>query len=121
MVKRSMRSDFSWFSCFRGLCVFLALLASTTEVAAQVITGTALYTQYCGNCHTNPAPGSRAPDREALAARTPESILDTITTGSMAQNASALKEIEGVLRAVTTPSTELDLERLKREPPTAES
>lgn len=44
---------------------------------------------------------------------------DCIASNTEEQNLSALKEMEGVLHAVTTPSTELDLERLKREPPTA--
>jgi len=83
-----LRGCFS--SCRAAVLGLVALLGTATAANAQVITGVALYTQYCANCHTNPAPGSRAPDREALAARTPESILDAITTGSMAQNASAL-------------------------------
>jgi polyvinyl alcohol dehydrogenase (cytochrome) len=57
---------------------------------AQVLTGMALFEQHCGGCHSAPAAGSRAPDRIALSQRTPESILDAITTGSMAVNAQGL-------------------------------
>jgi len=57
---------------------------------AQALQGIALFEQHCGSCHAAPAAGSRAPDRQALSQRTPEAILDAITTGSMATNAAAL-------------------------------
>jgi polyvinyl alcohol dehydrogenase (cytochrome) len=59
-------------------------------VRGQVLSGMALFEQHCGSCHSTPAAGSRAPDRIALSQRTPEAILDAITTGSMAVNAQAL-------------------------------
>ena len=57
---------------------------------AQVLAGMALFEQHCGSCHSAPAAGSRAPDRIALSQRTPEAILEAITTGAMAINAQAL-------------------------------
>ena len=59
-------------------------------MAAQAITGMALYEERCGTCHNAPAAGSRAPDRVALSQRTPESILDALTTGVMTVNAEGL-------------------------------
>jgi polyvinyl alcohol dehydrogenase (cytochrome) len=52
----------------------------------------ALFGQRCGSCHENPAPGSRAPDRTALSQRTPEAILDAITTGAMKENAAGMSD-----------------------------
>ncbi len=69
---------------------FVAVLASATSAAAQAVSGLALFENYCGSCHSAPAAGSRAPDRAALAQRTPEAILDAITTGSMAVNAEGM-------------------------------
>jgi polyvinyl alcohol dehydrogenase (cytochrome) len=68
----------------------LGAVLSASAVDAQVLTGLSLFEEHCGQCHSSPAPGSRAPDRVALSQRTPESILETITTGSMAVNAQAL-------------------------------
>jgi len=66
------------------------LLLVPASAFGQATTGLALFEQYCGSCHNTPAAGSRAPDRVSLSQRTPEAILDTITNGSMAVNASAL-------------------------------
>ena len=72
-----------------GLLAFgVALCPSVAR--AQVLAGMSLFEQHCGTCHSAPAAGSRAPDRIALSQRTPEAILDAITTGSMAVNAQAL-------------------------------
>jgi polyvinyl alcohol dehydrogenase (cytochrome) len=61
-----------------------------SAASGQVLAGLALFEEHCGSCHSSPAPGSRAPDRVALSQRTPEAILDAITTGSMAVNAQGL-------------------------------
>jgi polyvinyl alcohol dehydrogenase (cytochrome) len=66
------------------------LLAGPSVAHAQVLSGLALFEQHCGNCHSAPPPGSRTPDRVALSQRTPEAVLEAITTGAMAVNAQAL-------------------------------
>src|SRR5207247_6207717 len=72
--------------CLRGgFLGFICLLPAVAS--AQVITGIALYEQYCSSCHSAPAAGSRAPDRVALSQLTPEAILDAITPGPLAINA----------------------------------
>lgn len=73
-----------------GLAVCTLLTAWSADGQAQVLAGMALFEQHCGACHSAPAAGSRAPDRYSLSQRTPESILEAITTGSMATNAQAL-------------------------------
>jgi polyvinyl alcohol dehydrogenase (cytochrome) len=73
-----------------GVLALGLLVASAQDSGAQVLTGLALFEQHCGSCHSAPAPGSRAPDRIALSQRTPESILEAITTGAMAANAEGL-------------------------------
>ena len=65
-------------------------LASSGLAGAQALSGLALYEQYCGTCHSAPAQGSRVPDRVGLSQRTPEAILDAITTGPMTVNAVGL-------------------------------
>jgi polyvinyl alcohol dehydrogenase (cytochrome) len=61
---------------------------------AQALNGLALFEQHCGRCHSSSDPGNRAPDRLSLAQRTPEAVLDAITTGSMAVNARALTDAQ---------------------------
>ena len=73
-----------------AVAVVGALLTGCGAAAAQAISGLALYEQHCGTCHSSPAPGSRAPDRVALSQRTPEAILEAITTGVMTVNAAGL-------------------------------
>lgn len=73
----------------------LALLAfGSTGADAQVLTGMALFEQHCGRCHSSQTAGSRAPDRLALSQRTPEAILEAITTGSMRVNAQGLTDAQ---------------------------
>src|SRR4051812_32072711 len=71
--------------CHAGLMLIVPAAAH-----AQAVQGIALFEQYCGSCHLAPAADSRAPDRAALSARTPEAVLEAITTGSMAANAAGL-------------------------------
>ena len=68
------------------LCVPLAIPSAW----AQGARGIALFEEHCAQCHNAPGAGSRAPNRDALRQRTPEAILDALTTGSMAPNAQAL-------------------------------
>jgi polyvinyl alcohol dehydrogenase (cytochrome) len=69
------------------------LLALVPGVAsAQAIQMLGLFEQRCGVCHTKPAADSRAPNRDSLRQRTPEAILDALTTGSMKVNAEGLTD-----------------------------
>ena len=77
-------------SVCRVLCPVLGMLLAAGYASAQAVSGIASFETYCGSCHNVPAAGSRAPDRTALSQRTPESILEAITTGSMAINAQGL-------------------------------
>jgi polyvinyl alcohol dehydrogenase (cytochrome) len=74
----------------RTVACAAALALMAPAAFAQATSGIAYFENYCGSCHNSPAAGSRAPDRAALSQRTPESILETITTGSMAINAEGL-------------------------------
>jgi len=75
--------------------VFAILVCAVPALtSAQVITGIALYEQHCSTCHSAPAAGSRAPDRQALGQLTPEAILDAITAGPMAVNAEGMSPVE---------------------------
>ncbi len=51
-------------------------------VSAQGTDAATAYQNNCANCHDQPT--GRTPPKAALRERTPESILATITTGSMA-------------------------------------
>ena len=70
-------------------CLFFLVPRPT---AAQAIQMLGVFEQRCGVCHTKPAADSRAPDRDSLRQRTPESILDALTTGSMKVNAEGLTD-----------------------------
>jgi polyvinyl alcohol dehydrogenase (cytochrome) len=65
-----------------------------SDVSGQDTGGQALFEQRCASCHVNPAPGTRAPTLEQLRAATPESILATITSGSMATLATGLDDAQ---------------------------
>ena len=71
-----------------------ALVAPAATARAQVLQGMTLFGQRCGSCHDRPAADSRAPDRTALSQRTPESILDAITTGVMKDNAAGVTDAQ---------------------------
>jgi len=68
-------------------------LALPAAAAAQAIQALGTFEARCGVCHTKPA-DDRTPTRESLRARTPEAILDAITTGSMAVNATGLTDAQ---------------------------
>jgi polyvinyl alcohol dehydrogenase (cytochrome) len=81
-------------ACIRVVVPAFFSVAVCSVASAQVITGIALYEQRCGTCHSSPAAGSRAPDRQALGQLTPEAILEAITTGPMAVNAEGMSAAE---------------------------
>jgi len=63
--------------------VLVAAVVTLTaqRAAAPPADGHALYERACGSCHNGDDP--RAPLREALAGRSPQAILDALTSGSM--------------------------------------
>ncbi len=79
-----------------GLVVVIAM--GSTPVLGQapatppplVVQAPLHWAQHCASCHEDAA--SRAPSREALTRRTPESIYAALTKGAMAVNASALND-----------------------------
>lgn len=91
-----------------ALVVSLAAIASlfTTLDAKQgsarapsdTIDGGALFRAQCASCHAGTDP--RIPTVDALRQRTPEAVLDTLTTGSMRQQGGSLTDAER--RAIAT-------------------
>jgi len=59
---------------------------------AQTIDAAAVYQKACANCHDQPT--GRTPSRDALKDRTPEAILQSMTSGTMSVNAIALSMSE---------------------------
>jgi polyvinyl alcohol dehydrogenase (cytochrome) len=86
--------DVSEVAFCRAIALAIALtLFDQHGVGAQVLEGMALFTQHCASCHQSSPTGSTgdaAPRREALGQRTAESILQALTDGPMAPNATAL-------------------------------
>lgn len=69
----------------------IVFLSAPVSASAQALQGFNLFEQHCANCHAaKAAADDRTPDRIALSQRTPEAILESITTGAMATNASAM-------------------------------
>src|SRR5215831_12877306 len=61
---------------------------ASAQAAIQML---GMFEQRCGSCHTKPTDG-RTPTRETLRQRTPEQVLDALTTGSMKANAEGLTD-----------------------------
>ncbi len=72
------------------LYVGVELCLASRFAAAQGARGIAVFEEHCAQCHSAPAPDSRAPDRDLLRQRTPESILDAMTSGAMVEQARSL-------------------------------
>jgi len=71
--------------------IAVAILCLSVQLAlAEESNGLALFEEHCGKCHAATTLDSRAPNRESLRERTPESILNAITLGPMAQQGRAL-------------------------------
>lgn len=76
----------------RLLSLATALVSSASPALAQgVTTGALLFETTCAACHASPA-DDRTPDRDALRQRTPEAVLDAITSGPMAIQAESLSD-----------------------------
>jgi polyvinyl alcohol dehydrogenase (cytochrome) len=69
----------------------IALLFLSMRFApAQGARGISVFAEHCALCHAAPAPDSRAPQLDALRQRTPESILDAMSSGAMMEQAKSL-------------------------------
>lgn len=79
----------------RGLVLLLLLVAGTAvgQARGQTADGAQLFEKHCASCHVGADLG-RAPDRQALAERTPESILDALVVGAMAVQGGTLSDTE---------------------------
>jgi polyvinyl alcohol dehydrogenase (cytochrome) len=90
---RSRRHEGTKKRLVRGFTLVLFLALHAPAAFAQAIQALGVFEQRCGVCHTKPA-DDRTPTRESLRARTPEAILDAITTGSMKVNADGLTDAQ---------------------------
>ena len=72
-----------------ALVLFLALPATGW---AQVLQLMPIFETRCAQCHGAGAAENRAPDRVALSMMTPERVLEALTTGSMAANATGISD-----------------------------
>jgi len=77
------------FAAAAGVCLIAA--AMPARASAQAILALGTFEQRCGTCHTKPT-DDRTPSRETLRQRTPEQVLDALTTGSMKANAEGLTD-----------------------------
>src|SRR5215212_5711007 len=68
------------------------LLLVPSSGFAQVLQMMPVFEARCAQCHGGNAAERRAPDRNALNAMTPERILEALTTGSMAANATGIAD-----------------------------
>ena len=66
----------------------LALVGGDLRVAPQAVDGAAVYKDACSTCHD--APTGRTPPKDALKDRTPEAILNAMTSGTMTMQAMQL-------------------------------
>ena len=62
---------------------------ATVVVWSQQPDGEQVFTQSCASCHTG-APDSRAPSLDALKARTPQAVIESLLTGAMRPQGSRL-------------------------------
>lgn len=76
----------------RVLAMLLISIAGVTPAGAQT-EGAALFDRHCAMCHVGVDTG-RAPSRDALGQRTPESILNALVAGVMATQGAVLTEVE---------------------------
>jgi polyvinyl alcohol dehydrogenase (cytochrome) len=69
-----------------------AVSGFSRTVSAQTVDAAAIYERNCATCHDQPK--DRTPPREALKDRTPDAILQSLTTGTMSVNAISLSMAE---------------------------
>ena len=85
----SRRTVSRWSSVGVALCAW-ALVAQT--VSAQTVDAAKIYADNCSSCHEQPT--GRAPPKEALKDRTAETILVSLTSGTMAIQGVSLSVAE---------------------------
>jgi polyvinyl alcohol dehydrogenase (cytochrome) len=78
---------------WRLAAVVLVLGTTAGQARAQTADGASLFERHCATCHVGADIG-RAPDRKALAERTPESILDALVSGVMAVQGGGLSDTD---------------------------
>src|SRR5688572_16948114 len=83
---------------------------ATGVVWSQLPDGEQVFTQSCASCHTG-APDSRAPSLDALKARTPQAIIESLMTGAMRPQGSRLSgpERRAVAEFVTGKTVSVDV------------
>ena len=81
------------FARFRDLLVAGLVLLAVSPAAAQAPDGAAVFQRSCISCHAGAA-DSRAPAREALRGRSPQSIVESLVTGAMRVQGSRLSGAE---------------------------
>ena len=101
-TKTKFRFVVLWFRVFVPGCAATSLITIATiaalsgvvrHAAAQApVDAAAVYQKTCASCHDQPQ--GRTPPREALKERTPDAILQSLTSGSMSINAIALSMAE---------------------------
>jgi polyvinyl alcohol dehydrogenase (cytochrome) len=75
------------------------MLPLPKNAEAQAIQGITAYEEHCARCHSAPTRDTRAPGRELLRERTPEAVLEAITTGPMRVHAEGLTDVQKRLLA----------------------
>jgi polyvinyl alcohol dehydrogenase (cytochrome) len=68
----------------------LPVLAQEKEAATPSLRGQGLFMENCSSCHRNANEAPQAPSQQALMQLTPESVLSTLTSGSMSLQAQNL-------------------------------
>jgi len=76
-----------------GVC-FVFVSVGAVSAFAQAPDGAAVYQKACAACHEQPAPDSRAPNRERLRDFAPETIVTALISGNMFRQGSQLTEVE---------------------------
>ncbi len=89
---RRMARSGSWITLVL-ICAALAVRAQNPSPLPSS-PGETLFHKNCAECHVGPPVAERAPDLKTLMQLTPESVLATLTTGSMAEIASPLSDGE---------------------------
>jgi polyvinyl alcohol dehydrogenase (cytochrome) len=80
--------------CLVAVTLSGALAAPSFAQAPAAPDGQAVFDKACAQCHANPGPESRAPNREALAQFAPETILTALISGNMFRQGSTLTDAE---------------------------
>jgi polyvinyl alcohol dehydrogenase (cytochrome) len=73
------------FACTRlaALVALGILVVSAHTARAQAVDGAQVFQRSCASCHASVAPDSRAPNLDALRARTPQAVVESLMTGTM--------------------------------------